>query len=55
MATVGERNDYLDPLVPPAGIDVVWVHGQRVLDHGSFTVPKPFPGRVLMSPVRGTA
>ncbi|GEJ58907.1 N-acyl-D-amino-acid deacylase family protein [Anaeromyxobacter diazotrophicus] len=51
-ATVGERNDYLDPLVPPAGIDAVWVHGHRVLDHGTFTVPRPFPGRVLASPVR---
>ncbi|HEX7621924.1 MAG TPA: hypothetical protein VF400_00025 [Anaeromyxobacteraceae bacterium] len=54
-AAVAERNDYLDPLVPPTGIDVVWVHGQRVLDHGNFTVPHPFPGRVLMSPVRGAA
>lgn len=49
---VGEKNDYLDPLVPPAGIDMVWIHGHRVLDHGRFIVPKPFPGRVLTSPLR---
>ena len=32
--TVGERNDYLDPSIPPVGIDMVWVHGELVLDHG---------------------
>ena len=26
-ATVGERNDYLDPSIRPAGIDMVWIHG----------------------------
>ncbi|HYH22913.1 MAG TPA: hypothetical protein VD995_30245 [Azospirillum sp.] len=46
---VRERNDYLDPLVPPEGIDVVWVHGMRVLDHGRFQPVTPFPGRVLLS------
>ena len=47
---VRERNDYLDPLVPPEGIDAVWVHGALVLDHGLFHVPpRPFPGRVLRS------
>jgi len=50
--TVGEKNDFLDPLVRPAGIDMVWVHGHRVLDHGRFIVPKPFPGRILSSPIR---
>jgi N-acyl-D-amino-acid deacylase len=45
---VGERNDYLDPLVPPQGIDAVWVHGALVLDHGTFHPPAPFPGRILM-------
>ncbi|MDR3439408.1 hypothetical protein [Telmatospirillum sp.] len=50
--TVGEKNDYLDPLVPPAGIDMVWVHGQAVLDHGRFIVPSPFPGRILSSPLK---
>jgi N-acyl-D-aspartate/D-glutamate deacylase len=49
---VAEKNDYLDPLVPPAGIDMVWVHGHRVLDHGRFNVPKPFPGRILTSPLQ---
>jgi N-acyl-D-amino-acid deacylase len=49
--TVSERNDYLDPLVPPDGIDMVWVHGHRVLDHGRLIVPQPFPGRILISPV----
>lgn len=46
-ARVRERNDYADPLVPPDGIDLVWVHGVRVLDHGVFHPPTPFPGRVL--------
>jgi N-acyl-D-amino-acid deacylase len=46
---VRERNDYLDPLVPNVGIDMVWVHGELVLDHGRFLVPRPFPGRVLTS------
>jgi len=52
-ATVGERNDYLDPLVPPSGIDMVWVHGERVLDHGRLVAPRVFPGRALVSPVAG--
>jgi len=52
-ATAGERNDYLDPLVPPSGIDMVWVHGERVLDHGRLVAPRVFPGRVLASPVHG--
>jgi N-acyl-D-amino-acid deacylase len=51
--TVGEQNDFLNPLVPPAGIDMVWVHGHRVLDHGRFTVSSPFPGRILTSPLQG--
>jgi hypothetical protein len=33
-STVGERNDYFNPEVRPAGIDVVWVHETLVLDHG---------------------
>ncbi|HET9596298.1 MAG TPA: hypothetical protein VFP65_11990 [Anaeromyxobacteraceae bacterium] len=45
---VRERNDYLDPLVPPEGIDDVWVHGVRVLDGGRLVpLPRPFPGRTL--------
>jgi N-acyl-D-amino-acid deacylase len=48
-AAVRERNDYADPLVPPEGIDMVWVHGVRVLDHGRLEAPRPFPGRILAS------
>jgi N-acyl-D-amino-acid deacylase len=48
--TVGERNDYTDPLIRPAGIDMVWVHGALVLDYGTLNVPQPFPGRILLSP-----
>ena len=47
--TVGERNDYLEPSIPPVGIDKVWIHGHLVLDHGSLIAPKPFPGRALTS------
>src|SRR5271166_2104909 len=50
--TVCERNDYLDPSVRPVGIDMVWIHGDLVLDHGRLIVPRPFPGRALVSPVR---
>jgi N-acyl-D-amino-acid deacylase len=49
-ATVGERNDYADPSIPPAGIDMVWIHGHRVLDHGALSSPRSFPGRTLTSP-----
>jgi N-acyl-D-amino-acid deacylase len=51
--TVRERNDYLDPLVPPEGIDLVWVHGALVLEEGRLRSPRPFPGRVLASPCAG--
>ncbi|MEI7703104.1 MAG: hypothetical protein WCK73_00755 [Deltaproteobacteria bacterium] len=47
---VRERNDYESPLVPPEGIDMVWVHGELVLDHGRLVVPRRFPGRTLTSP-----
>jgi len=50
--TVGERNDYMDPLTRPAGIDMVWVRGERVLDHGRLIAPARYPGRILMSPLR---
>jgi len=44
---VREENDYDSPLVPPSGIDMVWVHGELVLDHGRLYAPDPFPGRIL--------
>ena len=50
---VCERNDYGDPLVPPDGIDLVWVHGELVLEHGRLIAPRRFPGRILAtSPIR---
>ncbi len=50
--TVGERNDYADPSIPPVGIDMVWVHGHLVLDHRHLMAPAVFPGRSLVSAVR---
>jgi N-acyl-D-amino-acid deacylase len=50
--TVAERNDYLNPSIAPGGIDMVWVHGRRVLDQGKLIAPSPFPGRILTSPLR---
>jgi N-acyl-D-amino-acid deacylase len=50
---VGERNDYDSPLVPPEGIDMVWVHGEVVLDHGRLIVPRSFPGRTLTTAAAG--
>jgi N-acyl-D-amino-acid deacylase len=52
--TVCERNDYTDPLVPPHGIDFVWIHGELVLDHGSLIAPQPFPGRILVSELKSS-
>jgi N-acyl-D-amino-acid deacylase len=53
---VRERNDYLEPLVLPEGIDGVWVHGARVLDGGRLVPPpRPFPGRILASRPRADA
>jgi len=49
--TVTERNDYADPWITPAGIDMVWVHGNLVLDHGRLIAPASFPGRILTSPL----
>ena len=31
-------------------IDMVWIHGHLMLDHGALTAPRPFPGRRLTSP-----
>jgi hypothetical protein len=36
----------------PAGIDIVWVHGELVLDDGTLTAPARFRDRILMSPLR---
>ncbi|MDX1527445.1 MAG: hypothetical protein R3337_02385 [Gammaproteobacteria bacterium] len=47
-SAVRERNDYLNPLVPSEGIDVVWVHGEKLLDHGTIQVPSRYPGRILL-------
>ncbi len=47
-SAVRERNDYLNPLVPSEGIDVVWVHGEKVLDHGAIQVPSRYSGRILL-------
>ena len=44
---VRERNDYLDPLAPNEGIDLVLVHGVKVLDAGRLSAPRPYPGRIL--------
>jgi len=52
---VRENNDYLDPMVLPTGIDAVWVHGALVLDHGALRSPRPYPGRILRSPVGRSA
>ena len=48
-ATVRERNDYLDPLVPPEGIDSVWVHGERLLAGNELQLPERLPGRTLLA------
>jgi len=46
--TAAEMNDYLNPLVPPRGIDGVWIHGARVSRNGvPVAPPRPFPGRIL--------
>jgi hypothetical protein len=42
----------MDSLVRPAGIDMVWVHGELMLDHGTLVAPAPFPGRILTNPNR---
>jgi N-acyl-D-amino-acid deacylase len=47
---VRERNDYSNPLIPPDGIDFVWVHGELVLALGKLIKPRRFPGRILTSP-----
>ena len=49
---VRERNSFEDPMIPPEGIDGVWVHGELVFADGGFRPPNPFGGRILTSPVR---
>ena len=46
---VTERNSYEDPLVPPDGIDAVWVHGELVQHEGRIHPPKAFGGRHLLT------
>lgn len=54
--TVTDRGTYLDPLLRPVGIDMVWIHGHLVLDHGALIAPRqPFPGRILTSPLHAAA
>jgi N-acyl-D-amino-acid deacylase len=52
--TVAESGTFLDPLLRPVGIDMVWIHGELVLDHGAVIAPQPFPGRLLTSSIGGT-
>ncbi len=46
---VTERNSYEDPLVPPAGIDATWVHGDLVQHEGRIHPPATFAGRHLQT------
>ncbi len=51
--TVRELNDFDNPLIPPTGIDGVWVHGDLINDHGTIKIPSEFNGRHLLTPVTG--
>ena len=42
---VGDNATFNEPTLPPDGIDMVFVNGRCVLDHGVFTAERP--GRVL--------
>ena len=46
---VTDRNSYEDPLVPPDGIDAVWVHGDLVHHEGRIHPPAAFAGRHLLT------
>ena len=46
--TVGETNSYLEPLLPPRGIEKVWVHGILVKDGDRLIRPRQMPGRALL-------
>ena len=50
---VAERNSYQDPLVPPDGVDAVWVHGDLVQHEGRIHPPKTFAGRHLLTAPAG--
>ena len=53
---VTERNSFEEPLIPPGGIDAVWVHGDLVYADDRFApLGPPFGGRLLTSPSRGRA
>ena len=47
--SVTERNSYEDPLVPPEGIDAVWVHGELVQHEGRIHTPRVFSGQHLLT------
>jgi hypothetical protein len=42
----------VDSLVQPVGIDMVWVHGELVLYHGTLIAPFSVFGRILTNPNR---
>ncbi|MCY3560356.1 MAG: amidohydrolase family protein [bacterium] len=50
--SVRESNSFEDPMIPPQGIDAVWVHGELVYADGRFHPQTPFGGRHLTSPAR---
>ena len=41
---------YEGPLVPPYGIDAVWMQGDLVQHEGRIHPPKTFAGRHLLTP-----
>ena len=47
--TVRECNSFEYPMVPPEGIDGVWVHGDMVNEGGLIRPPATFAGRHLIS------
>jgi N-acyl-D-aspartate/D-glutamate deacylase len=50
---IQDRATYLEPTLPPDGIDYVIVNGQIVIDHGKHTGARP--GKVLYGPGRASA
>ena len=45
-ATIDDRTTYTEPTREPAGIDLVMINGQVVVDHGRFDATK-LPGQVI--------